>query len=147
MWCQMHCFFVLNENALFCSRTSNSSLAGSQLELHVLGRSLYHCVDLWVGLCANDFHLRAVQSSEEQGTGWGVDTVNQARLKSGSTNFVWGLWYRDTSRWAQLKPFWFLLSLLIKCRKAQSCSKCALNTLMPWGQQAKHVSQSFNFFV
>lgn len=77
MQCQMHCFFVLNEGALFRSRTSNSSLAGSQLELHVLGKSLYHCVDLWVRLCANDSHLRELcshQKSRAQGEGLTLST-------------------------------------------------------------------------
>lgn len=76
--CDARCsFFVLEESALFCSRTSNSSLAGSQLEPHVLGRSLYHCVHLWVGLCANDFHLRELCSlwkSRAQGEGLSLST-------------------------------------------------------------------------
>lgn len=77
MQCQMYCFFVLSEGALFRSRTSNSSLAGSQLELHVLGKSLYHCVDLWVRLCANDSRLRELcshQKSRAQGEGLTLST-------------------------------------------------------------------------
>lgn len=146
MQCQMYCFFVLDEGALFRSRTSNSSLAGSQLELHVLGKSLYHCVDLWVRLCANDSRLRELcshQKSRAQGerltlsTKQGWDPDRPTLCGDCGTGTLPG-----EPNWT---PSDFLLSLLIKCRKAQSCTKCAAKTLMPWGQQAKNISQSFNF--
>lgn len=119
--CDGRCTISLFSVRAHCSVAGprSSSLASSQLELHVAGEAF---ITVWLsGLESVQMIHIWEMSSRQKIRAWGEGWIQ--RFKPSSADCAWGLWHRHPSGWAQLKPLLIScpcnISFLVKGRKAQ----------------------------